>query len=148
MKNTFKSAAITFLFICLFIAISQSSAQETDPLKTGVDLKTMKSKLDKAIPDLMKKADVPGLSIAVIRDGKIIWSGAYGIKSIKTGEPVTEETIFEAASLTKPFFAYMVMKLVEAGELDLDKPLFEYLCSSLQIRVGRCFVAIKFNGHR
>ncbi len=127
MNKIIKNSVWLITFIGFLLAGNQILSQETAPLKTGVDQKALISKLDKAIPDLIKKGDVPGLSIAVIRDGKIIWSGAYGIKNIKTGEPVTEETIFEAASLTKPFFAYLVMKLVEAGDLDLDRPLFEYV---------------------
>jgi CubicO group peptidase (beta-lactamase class C family) len=83
--------------------------------------------LESDLPDLIKQAVIPGLSIAVIRDGKLLWSGAFGIKSALTKEPVTEDTIFEAASLTKPFFAYYVMKLVEADEIDLDKPLVGYI---------------------
>jgi CubicO group peptidase (beta-lactamase class C family) len=75
----------------------------------------------------MEKAEIPGMSIAVIKDGKIIWTEGFGIKNTKTGETVTKDTIFEAASLTKPFFAYMAMQLVESGELDLDKPLLEYM---------------------
>jgi CubicO group peptidase (beta-lactamase class C family) len=126
MKKIMINSVKALLFIGLIIGCNPSN-QETTLLKTDVDRTTFISNLEKVVPELMKKADVPGLSIAVIRDGKIIWSGAFGIKNTKTGEPVTEDTIFEAASLTKPFFAYMVMKLVEAGELDLDKPLIEYV---------------------
>ncbi len=79
------------------------------------------------IPQLMRQARVPGLQIALIRGGRIVWHQNFGVRSAKTGQPVTDETIFEAASLTKPFFAYYVMKLAEQGVIDLDKPLFGYL---------------------
>ena len=85
------------------------------------------ARLDKSIPDLMAKARIPGLSIALIWDGAIVWQKGYGVKNAKTGDPVDQNTIFEAASLTKPFFAYLAMKMVESGELDLDKPLHEYV---------------------
>ena len=83
--------------------------------------------LEKEIPRLMEKADIPGLSIAVIRNGEIFWSGAFGVRSRETNEPLDENTIFEAASLTKTITAVAALKLVERGELDLDKALAEYL---------------------
>jgi CubicO group peptidase (beta-lactamase class C family) len=83
--------------------------------------------LEAEIPKLMEAADIPGLSMAVIRNGKIYWSGTFGLRSRETNEPVDENTIFEAASLTKTITAAAVLKLVEKGVMDLDKPLSEYL---------------------
>lgn len=125
--------------ICLLAATGPALTQESAPLKTDVSKKALIAELEKAIPDLMEKANVPGLSIAVIRKGKIIWSRGFGIKNTKTGEPVQNNTIFEAASLTKPFFAYTVLKLVESGELDLDTPLIKY--------APRDYIEEKYIGH-
>jgi CubicO group peptidase (beta-lactamase class C family) len=108
-------------------ASQQGQVQAVAPLKTGVAKEKLIVELERMIPDLMKKAAIPGLSIAVVRHGKLLWAKGFGFKSAITNEPVTEATIFEAASLTKPFFAYAAMKLVESGELSLDKPLYEYL---------------------
>jgi CubicO group peptidase (beta-lactamase class C family) len=83
--------------------------------------------LERDIPELMKKAGVPGLTIAVIRGGKTKWLHGFGMKDVKTGQPVTGETVFEAASLSKPVFTYGVLKLVEQGKLGLDVPLTTYL---------------------
>jgi CubicO group peptidase (beta-lactamase class C family) len=83
--------------------------------------------LEKDVPELMKKGGVPGLAIAVIRGGKTTWLHGFGMKEVKTGQPVTGETVFEAASLSKPVFAYGVLKLVEQGKLGLDVPLTAYL---------------------
>src|SRR5678816_1271441 len=83
--------------------------------------------LEKEVPSLMAKADIPGLSIALIKDGKPYWNHGFGVKNSQTKEPVTAETVFEAASLTKPVFAYAVLKLVDSGKLDLDTPLNKYL---------------------
>ncbi len=84
-------------------------------------------RLQRVIPDLMKKGDVPGLSVALIRDGKTVWNRGFGVTNSVTKVPVTEETVFEAASLSKPVFAYSVLKLVDEGKLDLDAPLNKYL---------------------
>ena len=75
----------------------------------------------------MAKGAVPGLSIALIRDRTTYWVHSFGVRDAKSGQPVTEETIFEAASLSKPVFAYGVLKLVDQGKLDLDTPLTKYL---------------------
>ena len=84
-------------------------------------------KLEMEIPILMEKANIPGLTMAVIRDGEIFWSGTFGVRNQETMESVDENTIFEAASLTKTITAAAALKLVERGELDLDKTLAEYL---------------------
>ena len=117
----------SIIMLILFVFGSLCMAQEMPPLKTEADNQKLIAELKELVPELMKKADIPGMSIAVIKEGKIIWTEGFGIKNTKTGEAVTKDTIFEAASLTKPFFAYMAMQLVESGELDLDKPLMEYL---------------------
>lgn len=83
--------------------------------------------LQKRIPELMKAANVAGLSIVLIRDGKTFWTQGFGAKDAKNQQPVTDDTIFEAASLSKPVFAYAVLKLVDQGRLDLDRPLSQYL---------------------
>jgi CubicO group peptidase (beta-lactamase class C family) len=83
------------------------------------------------IEKLRRRGEVPGLSIAVIRDGKIGWKHAFGqknaIKDGKTDGPVHDDTLFPAASLSKPIFAYLALRLGDRGTLDLDKPLYEYL---------------------
>ncbi len=85
------------------------------------------SRLENEIPGLMKQSGVPGMSIALIRDGKTIWLHGFGVKDKKTQEPVGTDTVFEAASLSKPVFTYGVLKLIDQGKLDLDTPLSSYL---------------------
>lgn len=128
MKKTFLFGFLS-LFVILFV-FSVSSvvlALEEPSLLVKKDPRTIISDLETLIPGLMKKARVPGLQIALIREGKIIWNRGFGVKNATTKEPVTQKTIFEAASLTKPFFAYVVMKLVEEKVLDMDTPLITYL---------------------
>jgi CubicO group peptidase (beta-lactamase class C family) len=78
------------------------------------------------LPRLMRIAGVPGAAIAVVGGGRVAWSGSFGVKNILTRDPVREDTLFEAASMTKPVFAYVVMRLVDEKRLDLDKPLALY----------------------
>jgi CubicO group peptidase (beta-lactamase class C family) len=75
------------------------------------------------IARLMAEMAVPGLALAVIRDGQVVQVAAYGTRNATRWEPVGERTIFEAASLSKPVFAYAALQLVDAGRLSLDEPL-------------------------
>jgi CubicO group peptidase (beta-lactamase class C family) len=85
---------------------------------------------------LMAEMAVPGLSLAVIRDGKVTQVSAYGTRNAKCWEPVDEHTICEAASLSKPVFAYAALQLVDAGRLSLDEPISarlpDHLCGDLR----------------
>ena len=74
-------------------------------------------------PLLMRELHVPGVSIAVVRDRKVAWTRSWGVADAATQAPVTDATLFEAASMTKPVFAASVLKLVEQGRLDLDAPI-------------------------
>jgi len=84
------------------------------------------STLGAQIPDLMRTTDVPGLSLAVFRRGRIVWLRGFGVRDRASGVPVDTGTLFEAASMSKPLFAYVVLKLCEKGTLDLDTPLTQY----------------------
>jgi CubicO group peptidase (beta-lactamase class C family) len=121
MKKT-----LAAVMMVVFALVSCRPTKKVAPLKTNVDLREHIAALEKAIPTLMETAGVPGMSIALIRDGEVVWSRGFGVKNTKTGEPVKDDTVFEAASLTKPFFAFLAMKFVEDGKLDLDKPLVTY----------------------
>jgi len=83
--------------------------------------------LSHLIPNLMRAGEVPGLTMVVIRNHRIASHQAFGVANRETREPLTEHHVFEAASLTKPVFAYAVLKLVDAGTLSLDVPLSDYL---------------------
>ncbi|HYX27417.1 MAG TPA: serine hydrolase, partial [Pyrinomonadaceae bacterium] len=68
----------------------------------------------------MKFYKVPGLSVAVIKDFKIAWAKAYGVKDLQTKEPVTTDTLFQAGSISKSVNATIAMKKVEQGKISLD----------------------------
>jgi len=80
-----------------------------------------------SVPDIIRTADVPGLQIAILESGQVTTTRAYGTVNAETGEPVTVGTVFEAASLSKPVFAYAVLRMADRGEWDLDQPLWEIL---------------------
>lgn len=79
--------------------------------------------LDALVPQLLAEHQVPGLAIALIRDRQLVWSKGYGLRHAGAPEPVTPDTVFEAASMSKPVLALLAMQFVDAGRLALDRPL-------------------------
>lgn len=112
------------LFGCVVRADTPSKAKAAALHKPD---KATIAELQQQVPVLLKEGTVPGASLALIRGGKTYWVHGFGVRDAKSGQPVVEETIFEAASLSKPVFAYGVLKLVDQGKLDLDAPLSKYL---------------------
>ncbi|MBA3444629.1 MAG: beta-lactamase family protein [Gemmatimonadales bacterium] len=78
------------------------------------------------LPRLLELASVPGLALAIV-EGRRVWRRGFGQAIEEQSQLVSEETVFEAASLGKPVFAYAVLRLVDSGVIDLDRPLYDYL---------------------
>jgi CubicO group peptidase (beta-lactamase class C family) len=83
--------------------------------------------LARDIPRLLRVSDIPGLAVAVVQDGRVVWARGFGTRNDGARAPVDTGTIFEAASLSKPVFAYVALRLAGRGEIDLDRPLAEIL---------------------
>src|SRR6184192_2249052 len=75
----------------------------------------------------MANGGVPGLAMGIVRDGKIVGTTAEGVRNTASAVPVDDDTVFEAASLTKPVFAYAVLQLIDAGVLSLNDTLSAYV---------------------
>jgi len=78
------------------------------------------AKAETEIKEMMKELDVVGLSVVVVKKGKIIYNNSFGLKDIATNTPLTNDDIFRIASISKSFSATSIMQLVEAGKLSLD----------------------------
>jgi CubicO group peptidase (beta-lactamase class C family) len=79
------------------------------------------------IPLWLQESGIPGASLAVVADGKVVSVHSYGVKNSETNAPMDIRTVFEAASLSKQIFAHLVLQLCADGLLELDKPLVAYL---------------------
>jgi CubicO group peptidase (beta-lactamase class C family) len=82
-----------------------------------------------SIEERMEHYGVPGVSIAVLHNGKIEWAKGYGVMDIKSKSPVTEQTLFQASLLSMPITAYGALRLVEQNKVSLDKNINSYLKS-------------------
>lgn len=79
--------------------------------------------VDDYVKEQIKKRQIPGLSIAIIRDGKVVKAQGYGLANLELNVPATKDTVFEIGSISKQLAAEAVMFLVEDGKLDLDEPI-------------------------
>lgn len=102
----------------LLIALPLLLTAQADPRLKGFD-----EWLSKAVAD----AQVPGLAIAIVADGKVIHSKGYGYRDLKQKVPVTENTLFAIGSVTKSFTVATLGTLADEGKFDWDKPVREYL---------------------
>ncbi|HTF28580.1 MAG TPA: serine hydrolase [Flavitalea sp.] len=83
--------------------------------------------IDHFIESYQKYYGIPGVSLALIKDGRLIYHKTYGVRNTMTEDKVDSNTLFEAASVTKPVFAFAVQRLAERGVIDLERPLYQYL---------------------
>lgn len=113
--------SIGIILLCLlFLSLVRQPSSKSQQHNFDPD------KIEQFVKEQMDSLKIPGLSIAIFSNEKVFYSQTLGVKNIETKEKVDSNTLFEACSLTKPIFAYTVVKLSEEGVLDLDTPLYKY----------------------
>jgi CubicO group peptidase (beta-lactamase class C family) len=139
MKRLLKKVIVSGMSLLSFLAhsVERSPLAKDSARQHRVDVEhhllyqtTIKGAPDSgmSLEDQMAQLHVPGVSIAVIHEGHIEWTAAYGVVRLK-GPHVTADTLFNAASMSKPLTAMAVMKLVQDGRIDLDADANSYLKS-------------------
>lgn len=129
--------SVACLFVCLCaLLVVQVSSQTAQSARQRIQ--AVQSHLSRyvsirgnpnaymSLDSQMKAFRVPAVSVATIRNGVIDWAQAYGVSALD-GTPVSAETLFGAASISKPVTALGVLKLVEEGKIDLDANANQYL---------------------
>ncbi|MEZ5346374.1 MAG: serine hydrolase domain-containing protein [Pyrinomonadaceae bacterium] len=110
MKFCFKTFGFLFTAVVLFAAVSVSADD-----------------VDKYVEAKMAETHVPGVAIAVVKNGKVVKTKGYGVASVEFGVPVTTKTVFEIGSVSKQITAAAIMLLVEDKKIDLDDKISKYL---------------------
>ncbi len=108
-----RSLATFLLLVCAF---SLATAQTAPP-----------ADLDAWVARSMKEFDVPGLSLAIVKDGKLVYAKGYGVRKLGDPAPVDADTLFGIASNSKAFTAAAIAMLVDEGKLKWDDPVINYL---------------------
>ena len=96
-------------------------------VKAGGEIRPPDEKFLVTLPKLMEIAQLPGIGIGVVQRGKLGWTHYEGFANADAKTPITAESVFPAASLSKQVFAYLALGLVDERKLELDKPLREYV---------------------
>ncbi len=124
MRNRF-----CWLLLALLLSgcLAGTTAEGVRTAPTGPSAIAIPDTLDRYIEHQMRERQIPGLALAITRNGDILAQRAYGFASVDNRVPVTPETRFAVASLTKQFTAAGLMMLVEQGKLDLDASITRYL---------------------
>ncbi len=115
-----------------FFAITSNTAfasekESAKKIKTLSGREITVAEMDEYLKAQMDSLGIPGMSIAIINDARIVYHRALGVTNVEAKEKVTDETLFDAGSMSKTPFAFLVMKMVEKGILNLDQPLYTYL---------------------
>ena len=89
--------------------------------------------IERVAPDLMEKERIPGLSIAVIKNGDVVYTGGFGARNVEQNLPATRDTLYGIGSCTKSFVALAIMQLAKQGKISLDDPASKYT----PLKIGR-----------
>ncbi len=117
-----------FLRCLLFLCFSSLGViAQSQQISRIDDTKITTSELTERIKELMEKGKVHGLTISVLNKEEVLFQEAFGTSNIEKGTALKTSDGFYGASFSKAIFAYIVMKLVDEGKIDLDTPIQEYL---------------------
>lgn len=129
MRNTRLLQLLLCSFFTLHFSANAQNHKAAESIENSLEpYVQVKGKLKKYnILKRMEYYKVPGVSIAVVRNGTISWAKGYGLANTNTGSKVDVNTMFQAGSISKPLAALAALKLVQEGKLDLDKDVNSYL---------------------
>lgn len=109
-------------------AAGDAAAELRPGVVTRLDGRTLThDQVSATVERLMAAGRVPGLALAILNRGEIVFQRAFGYRDVERRLPLTDTTVMYAASFTKSMFAYMVMQLAEEGAIDLDRPVEAHL---------------------
>src|SRR5215475_8736456 len=104
----------------LVLAVSRAPAQ------TGRLSDQSQARIKRAVTTFMAASKVPGVSVAVVQDERLVWSAGFGMADLENSVPATSQTLYRLGSISKPITAAAAMMLWERGKLDLDSPVQRY----------------------
>jgi serine beta-lactamase-like protein LACTB len=114
------SSRLLNFFLLLSLTSGAAVAQDSSPAPSQIDT------VNHAIAAFIAEEHAPGVSVAIVKDGKLAWTGAYGFSDLENSVPAKTSTMYRLASISKPITATAVMQLAEGGKLDLDAPIQKY----------------------
>jgi CubicO group peptidase (beta-lactamase class C family) len=124
----------TILAVSLFASVLLTSASGglSPPLpprnntNASSEDKECLDRFERQVNGLRALLKIPGMSAAIVKDQKVLWAKGFGFADLENRIPVTPDTVFHLASITKTFAATLILQLVDQGKLDLDEPMSRY----------------------
>ncbi|RYE14793.1 MAG: class A beta-lactamase-related serine hydrolase, partial [Sphingobacteriaceae bacterium] len=95
--------------------------------QTTIKAQITPNQVDSLVERTRKTFDVPGIAVAIVKDGKVVYAHGYGVRSLATGTKVDEKTLFGIASNSKAFTSAAIGILVDEGKLELDDKVTDYI---------------------
>jgi D-alanyl-D-alanine carboxypeptidase len=118
--------------LSVIVVPSLTSAQEAAPSGAPPDRRTIIARIDSLVTDHLSAELVPSAAVAVVRGSDTLIMRGYGLADREAGRAANAGTVYEIGSITKQYTAAAIMRLVEAGKVDLDADISEYLAFPLQ----------------
>jgi len=116
------------LALCLVLApVAAPTQPASTPATAAPSAGAALAGFDAFVADTLGKWKVPGVALSVVKDGKVVLSKGYGVRDPATGKPMTNDTIFPIASMSKAFTSFGVGLLVDEGKVSFDAPVGTYL---------------------
>ncbi|MEY4641722.1 MAG: hypothetical protein RLZZ227_1716 [Pseudomonadota bacterium] len=136
--QTFISRLCVLLLVCGSTLALAQDFRSGSPPSLGIDAERLQ-RLDSALQSYVDEHQIAGSVTLILRDGRIVYSAAKGMRNVETGQPMTEDTIFRIASQTKAIVSTGIMMLHERGALQISDPLSRYFpeWENAQVAVAR-----------
>ena len=129
-KTDMQSHLRTFYFFLRWASFLLAAAVLTNSAAFGQRIRNesgqVSATLHRAVTEASTKYKIPGLAVALIQQGRVVGIEVSGVRDMNSSAPVTENTVFEAGSLSEPVFAYAILDLAAEGRLDLGAPVTQY----------------------
>ena len=119
--------SLAAIVLCLTVAPVCASGQVGAPAATGPNTPAAPADFDGFIAETLRQWNVPGVAIAVVKDGQVVLAKGYGSRDPATGKPMTKDTIVPIASMSKAFTSFGAALLVDEGKMSFDAPVIGYL---------------------
>ncbi|MBC7870424.1 MAG: beta-lactamase family protein [Chitinophagaceae bacterium] len=117
MKAFLRLTCAALIFMALiFVLPTQAQPSEFDS-----------AQIDSYLEEIMELYNVTGANLSIVQNGEVLYTAGYGFRNIETEQAVTPETLFSIGSVSKSFTALAVAQQVDAGNLDLDTPIIDYV---------------------
>lgn len=118
---------LLIIIVGVLLSFSNKITSQTEQKKALFDLEYAKKILTKEIEKILKETGIPSISVALVKDDKIVYADAFGYVNVKKQVPATLQSVYNTGSTFKVVTSLAIMQLADAGKLSIDEPVNKYL---------------------